>query len=527
MSTIYLSSFAGGDDRARFAAALDHMRENPGTTLVVEPGTYNITTARAREAQRAVMCGDYGANPEPIMFSPKYEYDRGLDFAGHKNSTVEAYGATLMIDGFMEDISVRDCEGITIRGFTLDVKRKPYSKGVVTGFYKDGDITRATLTFADEITDKMPIPRSIVYSHDFGRFIPDQCNFIDFKYIDEHTGTCVVTAPDKAREGDEFYIWHTFHSRPAILVENALNTLIEDVTIHAHPGMGITAQHATNVTVNRLNVVPSAGEHMSTNTDATHFASCRGLVRFDGCRFDGQGDDSINVHTYYYSVVEHSGRKAVLEVRAPTGTHAQSLDTPAVGDRLELTEVSSCTPVDTYRVVGVTADFDAYNCRVTLDRALPDNLDGLFFANPDELPHVEFVNCTARNHFARSILIKSRTALIENCTISDVFELGVKVAAEASWHEGINSESVTIRRCRFVNCGRAAPWHGGIGVYMETPERKNAHGTVVIEDNIIDCPKCEHGIIVRDVKKAIIRRNTVVCAGEKIKVGEGVDLITE
>jgi hypothetical protein len=291
--------------------------------------------------------------------------------------------------------------------------------------------------------------------------------------------------------------------------------------------MGITAQHATNVTVDRLRVVPSVGEHMSVNTDATHFASCRGLVRFDGCFFDGQGDDSINVHTYYYSVVNHNGREVTLEVRAPTGTHAQSLDYPSVGDRLELTEVGSCMPVETYRVVGVVADREAYNCRVTLDRELPDDLDGYLFADPDELPHVEFVNCTARNHFARSILLKSRTALVENCTVSDVFELGVKIAAEASWHEGINSESVTVRRCRFINNGRISSGCGGVAVYMDTADKKNAHGAVVIEDNIIECPNCEHGIIVDNVKKATIRRNSIVCAGEEISVGEGVELVTE
>ena len=527
MNRIFLSSFSGDDDRARFAAALDHMKKNPGTTLVVEPGIYNITTPRAREAQRAVMNGEYGANPEPIMFDPKYEYDRGLDFAGHKNSTVEAYGATLLIDGFMEDISIRDCFGVTVRGFSIDLKRKPYSKGIVTGSAKDGETPLVTLEFADEITEKMPIPRSIVYSREYGRFIPDISGIFDFRYVDAHHGVGVPGDPGAIGVGDEFYLWHTFHSRPAILVENAENTLIEDVSIHAHPGMGITAQHATNVTVNRLRVVPSAGEHLSTNTDATHFSSCRGLVRFDGCFFEGQGDDSINVHTYYYSVAKYSGREALLEVRAPTGTHAQSLDFPAVGDRLELTRIASCMPIDTYRVVGVTADYDAYNCRVILDRDLPDDMEGLFFADPDETPHVEFVNCTARNHFARSILIKSRTALIENCTVSDVFELGVKIAAEAGWHEGINSESITVRRCRFVNNGRVSNRCGGIAVYMDTPEKAPAHGTVVFEDNIIECPNCRHGIIVDNVKKAIVRRNSIVCSDEPIVVGEGVEYIAE
>lgn len=526
MGTVNFSSFAGADDRERFSAALKFMKDNPGTTLIVDPGVYNITTERARAAQCAVMNGEYGENPEPVMFNPAYEYDRGLDFSGHKNSTVEAYGATLMVDGFMEDVSIRDCSGVTVRGLTLDVKRKPYSKGVVTSIETAGDEATVYLEFDCEITEKMPCRlRHVVYSARLGRFVPELCSINDFKYIDAHHGSGRVVGAESLSVGDEYYIWHTFHSRPAILIEEALNTLIEDVTIHAHPGMGITAQHATNITVNRLRVIPSVGEHMSTNTDATHFASCRGLLRLDGCYFEGQGDDSINVHTYYYSVKEYNGREALLEVRAPTGTHAQSLDYPAVGDRLELTEFASCDPIDTYRVVGVVTG--KTDCRVVLDRALPESMEGLFLSDPDELPHVEFVNCTARNHFARSILIKSRTCLIENCTVSDVFELGVKVAAEAWWHEGINSENVTVRRCRFVNNGRASGVCGGIGIYMDTDVKKPSHGTVTIEDNIIECPHCAHGIVIDNVKKAIVRRNSVVCAGERVQVGKNVELITD
>ena len=520
---INFSSFGGSDVRERFAAALGYMKENPGTTLTVEPGVYNLTSARAREAQRAVMAGEYGKNPQDVMFKPDYVYDRGLDFAGHRNSTVEAYGATLLVDGFMEEISIRECSGVTVRGFTIDLKRKPYSKGFVTGF--DGD--RVLLRFDDEITEKMPFLRSALYSREKGRLIPHSiCRIGDFEYVDPHHGTGVPTEKGVARIGDEFYICHSFHGRPAVLVEEAEDTLLEDITIHTHPGMGITAFDATNVTVNRLRVVPSGGEHFSTTTDATHFASCRGLVRLDGCEFDGQGDDSINVHTYYYTICERDGRTVVLGINAPDWTHTQKTDCPRRGDRIELTEASSCEPLDTYRVED--AEIIGENrARVTLDRELPDDLDGMLLADPDEVPRVEFVNCKAKSHFARSILIKSREALIENCEISDVFEFGVKIAAESGWAEGINSEHVTIRNCRFYNNDRRGGLCGGIAVYMDAEVRKPVHGTVVIEDNEIVCPECEHGIIVEDVKRAVIRRNRVVSRGEPIVIGEGVEAITE
>ena len=520
---IPFSSFAGNSDRERFAAALSFMKDNPGTTLIVEPGVYNLTTERAREAQRAVMAGEYGKNPQDVMFTPDYVYDRGLDFKGHVNSTVEAYGATLLVDGFMEEISIRECAAVTVRGFTIDLKRKPYSKGVVTGF--DGD--RVLLEFPEEITATMPFLRSALYSRKEGRLIPHSiCRIGDFEFVDPHHGIGTPTVQGVAEAGDEFYICHSFHGRPAVLVEEARDTLLEDITIHTHPGMGITAFHATNVTVNRLRVVPSEGEHFSTTTDATHFASCRGLVRLDGCEFECQGDDSINVHTYYYSICEREGRTVTLEVRAPDGTHTQKTDCPLKGDRIEPTEASSCAPLDTYRVEDA-AIVGENRCRVTLDRELPDDLDGMLLADPDQVPRVEFVNCRARSHFARSVLIKSREALIENCEISDVFELGVKIAAESGWAEGINSESVTIRNCRFSNNDRRENLCGGIGVYMDAEVHKPVHGTVVIEDNEIFCPKCEHGIIVADTKRAIVRRNRIVCKGEPVLIKEGVEAVKE
>ena len=134
MDKIYFSSFLKGnetDHTPAFEDAMAYLRENPGSTLVVEPGTYTITSELARETQRAVMAGEYGPNPQKVMFTPKFVYSRGISFAGQSGTTVEAYGVTLMVDGFMEPVSIRDCENVTVRGFTIDHKRKPYSWGKV------------------------------------------------------------------------------------------------------------------------------------------------------------------------------------------------------------------------------------------------------------------------------------------------------------------------------------------------------------------------------------------------------------
>lgn len=527
MGKIYLSDYPGTDDRTRFKAALDFMKENPGTTLVVEPGTYNITSERAREAQRALMNGDYGENPESVMFTPDYEYDVGLDFRGHVGSTVEGYGATLLVDGFMETVSISECENVTLRGLTVDHKRRPYSKGVVTEIRRDGDVTRGTLVFSEPLTARTPLMRQSYYSPRAGRFINELVRAKELKYVDPTHFECVFRGDGEPEVGDEVYYSHTFHGRPAIFIYKAVNTLLADVTIHNHPGMGITAQESRDIVMDRLRVVPSAGDKVSTNTDATHFCACRGKVRFDGCRFEGQGDDTTNVHTYYYVVRSHGRNTVFLTITSPDGPHGMKLLCPQVGDRLELVRKESLHPEDVYRVTGVEPDRAAWGCTVTLDRDLPENLDGYYFADPDEVPDVEFVNCTMRNHHARSVLIKSRTALIENCDFSCVFESPVKIAAEGGWEEGINSELVTVRRCRFTDNGTVSNECGGVTVRMEAERPALTHGTVVIEDNLIDCPRCMHGLILENVRRAEVRRNVIVSAGEAMVVGEGVELITE
>ena len=78
------------------------------------------------------MAGEYGKNPQRVMFNPGYVYSRGVDFAGQTGTVVEAYGVTLMVDGFMEPVSLRDCADVEVRGLTVDHKRKPYSRFTVT-----------------------------------------------------------------------------------------------------------------------------------------------------------------------------------------------------------------------------------------------------------------------------------------------------------------------------------------------------------------------------------------------------------
>jgi len=514
-------------DTARFAAAMAYCREHEGTTLIVPPGEYILTSQLARDTMAKVMAGEYGPNPQPTMFNPKFAYTRGISFEGQKGTTLIGYGVTLMVDGFMEPVSIRDCENITVCGITIDHKRKPYSKGVVTGIEKKEDSTdySVTITLDEDCPVQKDTPRRlrfVLYSKNTGLYFDPPMGAIDV--VDSHTfradmGRCDMEETGESYLGMEFYTVHTYHSRPAILIEQAKNTHLVDVTIHSQPGMGIVGNRSENILISNLSVVPSVGHHYSTNTDATHFTSITGLLRLENCTFDGQGDDFTNVHNYYHTITPIDKTSCYLYTDAKDGTHAQSLDYPDVGDKLELTHRLTLDVPEVYTVVECEPDFEAYRTRVKLDKPLPCDHENYFLADVTRLPRLEVVGCHARNHFARSILVKTRNVLIENNTFICPFGPAVVIAAEPWWCEGVCAENVTIRRNRVVNIRETWGDAGGIEV-MADCKNPNCRPirNIVIEDNIIDTPNCKHGIFVRNVDGLTIRRNKVVAKEEGIRV---------
>lgn len=59
-----------GLDQRGLQAALDEVREQPGSTVIIPPGIYTLTSPRARQTMQEAINGKYGENPEIEMFRP-------------------------------------------------------------------------------------------------------------------------------------------------------------------------------------------------------------------------------------------------------------------------------------------------------------------------------------------------------------------------------------------------------------------------------------------------------------------------
>ena len=535
-NTVFLSQFAADSDSARFQIAMNYLKAHPHTTLIVEAGTYTITDERAREIQRATMAGEYGRNPEHILFKSNFKYTRGIYFDGQVGTRVIAEGVTLIIDGFMEPISIRGCEDIEIKGFTIRHKRLPYSRGVVTSVTESmGNTHRreSIIEFDEDCPIKEASPMVIkVWPFDTKTKKKTRADHDIWarRFIDSNHIMLPFDNADEILPGVEFYVGHTAHFRPAVLIENSKDVTLDSLTVNNQPGMGILGNRSENITLKNVNVVPIDGHNFSTNCDATHFSAIKGLLRLENCTFRGHGDDMTNVHTYYQKIVSVEGdRVCYIQEKTPDGTHAQTLDYPDVGDSLELCDIDSLKLIDTFTVVDVRPMHDEWMCRVELDHALPEGALGMIMSDVTWVPKTEIIGCSATSHNARSLLVKSRDVLLEGNTFANVTGPAIVVSPEANWYEGVSSRDVIIRGNRITEC--AEKWYGDPAAIMVFTGAEHPDGqtlsNIVIEDNVIDCPKTPHGISVKNVDGLTIRRNKITSNNEPVLINDSINVSFE
>ncbi len=253
-----------------------------------------------------------------------------------------------------------------MRGLIIDYKRKPYSHGYIEKVADDEFVVR----FTADMPDGFPFPRYAVCDPHTGLFRYYPFGIKRWRRLEGNTFVVQVDCDPKIYTGAELYVWHSYHSRPAVCIQNAEGVTLRNVVIHAQPGMGVVGHLSRDIVLDGVSVVPSAGERMSTNTDATHFSSCYGQLILQNCVFDGHGDDAVNVHNYEHAFALVGGNRYRLACLAADGTHTRAVDLPSVGDEMQLIAHGTLDKGEKFVVIAAQANADG-TCDVTFDRPFP------------------------------------------------------------------------------------------------------------------------------------------------------------
>ena len=501
----------GRNDLAALRDAAQYCHEHPDTTLVIPPGVYDVEDDAAVKLMNDVIGGIYGNDPQRALYKPDFPHVRILDFTGAKNLTVRADGATLLQQGWYQPVTLDNCDTVTLRGLTIEHKRMPFSTGkiikVERGHY---DV---------QFEDRFPMPEGKLCVFILRMWDPARHVYTGVEHWGPRSEALSGNTfrffgkRDPGELGQYAVAQHSAHGAAAIMVRYSKDIVLEDVSIHSHPGMGVVGHRVQNMTMHRLRVVPRAGELVSTNTDATHFTSCTGTILYNACQFEGQGDDSSNVHGYYQTVKEKlSDTRCRAYVKKQSPLHALSNDCPLPGETMELVSATTLKPFDTRKVVSATLDEDKRNWVIEFDTALPENIADYQLMNVSALPKLIIRDCQVRTHRARAFLVKTRDVLIEGCTIENTTMAAIHVGAEGGWDEGAASQNVTIRRNRIIDCGGLKGGPGSvssiaINVPCDKPTESGLHQHILIEDNQFVGANTEAAIQVEGADDVMIQRN--------------------
>jgi len=499
------------DDTVALRKAVAFVSNNPNSELYFPPGKYFISDPKAIKIQQDALFGKLGNNPQSKLFRPNTSYVIGLDFKGAKNLTIKAKNAKLICDGWMEPLSFRNCDNITLNGITIDYKRPANSEGKIIQVGKDFVDVHFSKSYP--VSKGLIMLRLMMYDIEKQSLVGGAFNYEKKEFIAPQTirfyGKQICK---QAKIGRMLLIWSGFHYRPAILIYKTKDIVLNDVSIRSQAGMGIVGHLSKNITMNRLEITPRKGSYISTNTDATHFATNRGFIRFNNCKFAGQGDDATNVHTYYTKISDTLGKNTCM-LRLGRGTHSQYLDEPQVGDIMAIVERNTLKEVGYVSINRFWTYPKESKVKIEYEGKLPLNYKSYFLINITASPSLEFINCHVKSHRARSVLVKTRKVLIEGCTFENTTGTAIHIGAEGDWSEGPASQDVIVRNNIFNNCGIGGESDGtlegasAVAIHVKAKDRtiSGLHKRILIENNVIN--KGIHAIVVKGAADVTIRNN--------------------
>lgn len=456
----------------------------------------------------------------------------GMLIENRDGVTVDGGGSLFIFHGIMNPVSVINSRNITLKNFSVDYPMPMYAHAEVlengehfsiirekhkntlsvvdgrlfasiegySGIVKytiEIDPLRDDIRFQsnDDIFGKW-FEHMNVYAEDFGQGV--------FRmYGDEITKYPVV--------GDTLLLGFGFRFAPAIFAEESENLLFDGITVHHCLGMGILAQLSDNIRINNLTVTPSGDRFISAYADGVHFVNCGGEIILENSLIEKQMDDPLNCHGIYTRIEEIADEKTLV----CRFVHCQQLGVRIYkkGDTVEF--ISKDTLLK--KGEGVVSHVEYVSpeiCKITLEDKIESAvLVGDAVEDISKIANLTVRGCVFRKNRARGLLITTRGRVLVENNVFDSNGYAVQIAGDAnSWYESGCVRDVTIRKNKFINCGKNSWWGTatiGINPSIPKPGDECYHKNITVEDNEIYTFQ-KTVIDARSVENLTVKSNKIV-----------------
>lgn len=442
--------------------ALDAMRLTGDTLLEFEPGTYEFRPESAAERCSCV------SNHDNDGFK-----QIGIPLWDMRGITVDGCGSKFIFRDVMLPCEVFRCEDITLRNFSVDYPVPHYAQTECVAAGEDF-VTFRPWACSPYLTDN----RRLYFVTDRGRrHMPRFFLIVDPATGTYREGTSRVPVGDMEacgeegglvtlrgqkllcvpKPGDTLCFKLSERYAPGIFIESSKNVTLRDVTLHHALGMGVLAQVSENITLERVNMLPSEGRYMSVCDDGAHFVSCRGQVTLRDCDFEKHFDDTLNIHGIYMRIEEKAPDGVTVLGRL---VHSQQLGVDLLhpGERVAFIGRKTLLPVGENRVASVRAVSRSLFA-VTFEQPLGENVrEKDCIESLDAAPGLTVTGCRFFAAFPRGLLITTRGKVRVENNYFRVASAAIHISGDANqWFESGAVRDVLIRHNTFDRCGIIGP----------------------------------------------------------------------
>ncbi|MEK7674523.1 MAG: right-handed parallel beta-helix repeat-containing protein [Verrucomicrobiota bacterium] len=320
----------------------------------------------------------------------------------------------------------------------------------------------------------------------------------------------------------------------AVLAQGCDGIRIENVTVHASPGLAVgLVGNRGEIVVRGLEVrfAPGTTRLLTANADGVHCQQNRSGPVIENCYFEGMADDAVNIY---------APPNVLREVRSPT----QWLVSPGAlvlpGDRLQVLDPKTGRLRGEVKVVDVKVEQRAF--LLTLDQPLEGAGPGADHRTADTLYNLEACGAgfqIRRNHMnghrRYGCLLRAGGGVVEDNTFEDTTGAGVVLTNEPDWPEGPVPWGITIRRNRFLRGGTCLGYAGSShGAALAVRSTRLGHGLAeaeAIRDVVIDNNDFQDqggaAVFVGGARNVTLRDNRITAASGAELRGKGAAIRIE
>ena len=536
-SFVAMSPLLGRTSRAQPAPPASEAVFDVATFLT--PGTDADTAfakALAAISKAASDAAKASAGPVHIVFNlgknAVYRISRPLTFKALHGFELNGNGAQLINTARDSTLAISGCRHATVRDLTIDYDPLPFVQGTIAAFDK------AAIQITVKVDARYPDDPQLLASITDGFFKvmdrsakalkPGARDFLSPAKVERMSpGLIKVRLAWSANDrfpsqlpiavGDTVTICSS--GATAIAIDGSEATSLIDVKLLASPGMGILENGGPgSTTFKKVSVVPgprpkgaTTDRLISTNSDGSHFTTVERGPTIEDCTYANTSDDAVNVHGFYYYVVQKPApRRYLLSPKWDIGL--------AAGDAIE-----SCEHA-TFRSLGRSKIDKLVKSRrpdlqgqiaaiwkgrspttqpdLVYDVALTQDLPLKVGDSVTSLSRIGNGTAVRRSsfHACGRVLVKATNASVEDCQFTYSSGPALQAGSDIGfWSESGFADNLVIRNNRFTRCVTGAneltDGNGALGViYVGTVAPEGARGfqsnlqnrNVTIEGNRID-----------------------------------------